>query len=114
MILSDNSHARKMGDQPLTHDGEPAIVYLIDEDGPVLQAMSRLIHAAGLQPVTFDSEDDFLNSTLKSRHACVVADLSMSGVAGLDLPAKLSERRLKLPVILVTAIDSEADRKSVV
>ena len=87
------------------------IVYIIDDEASVLTAMERLMRSAGLQVGLFESVATFLDKADLRRHACIVADVRMPGQSGLELPALLAHRGCHLPVIVVTAHDTEETRR---
>lgn len=74
------------------------------------EAYARLMRSAGLLPRTFASVEEFLDAEWTSHAACVVADVRMPGVSGLDLPGLLQRHRRSVPVIFVTAHDTEETR----
>lgn len=87
-----------------------ATVYIIDDDESVRRALSRLLRSAGLEPVAFASPDQFAESDVARPDACVIADVRMPGGSGLDLPELLRSIRRELPVIILTAQDTEPTR----
>jgi len=88
-----------------------AIVYVIDDDASVRTALERLMRSARLEVKLFESVRQFLNNADLKRPACVVADVRMPGESSLDLPASLARKGCQLPVIYVTAHDTEETRK---
>ncbi len=88
----------------------PATVYIVDDDESVRRALSRLIRAAGLHPEVFANVEEFVALETLAEHACVVADVRMHGTGGLVLPELLAQRDARLPVIFVTAQDTDATR----
>ena len=93
------------------HDGcQAPSVYIIDDDTSVRTALSRLMRAAGMHASSFASVRQFMNSDIEDRHACIIADVRLSEASGLDLPGLLAERGRAIPVIFVTAQDTEATR----
>lgn len=89
---------------------EPIQVYIIDDEPSVCTAYARLIRSAQMQSQTFASVEDFLRSKLAEGRACVVSDIQMPGVSGLELPALLLRMGRKIPVIFVTARDTPETR----
>lgn len=88
----------------------PAKVFIIDDDSAVRVAMTRLLRAAGCDAAAFPDVDAFLKHADVPDHCCVVADIRMPGTSSLDLPKLLNERGLKVPVIFVTAYDTDQSR----
>ncbi len=87
-----------------------AIVYIVDDDDSVRRAIARLIRSAAMEAQTFASGGDFLKSKFRDQKACMVADVRMPGMSGLELHQKLIERGIKLPVIFVTWFDTAETR----
>ncbi len=79
-----------------------SIVYLVDDDASMLRALSRLLAVAGHAVQTFASATDFLGRHLPTDRGCVVADLRMPGISGLDLQSALANSGNPLPVIFLT------------
>lgn len=90
-------------------DGFPLVV-VVDDDDSVRQAVQRLLRAAGVTVKAFASADEFLNSGQLNNTGCLVADICMPGVSGLDLLAELNKQRLPIPTILITAHGDESLR----
>ena len=87
-----------------------AIVYIVDDDDSVRGAIKRLIRSAGMEAQTFASGADFLKSKFRDQRTCLVADVRMPGMSGLELHQKLIERGFKLPVIYITGFDTAETR----
>ncbi len=85
----------------------PAIqVYIVDDEPSVCVAYARLVRSARMQARTFASVEDFMRSDITDENACVISDIQMPGISGLDLPAQLASSGRRMPVIFVTAHDS--------
>ncbi len=80
----------------------PPIVYLVDDEPAVLKALSRLMRSADLSARTFNSPRDFLEEHDPAAHGCVVLDLAMPHLNGLQLQQELAQRGSLLPVIFLT------------
>jgi RNA polymerase sigma factor (sigma-70 family) len=83
----------------MTSDG---VVYVVDDDASVRRALARLISSAGLHVETFPSAKAFLEHPAPDRPGCLVLDVRLPGVSGLELQAGLGEARRRLPIIFVT------------
>ena len=94
-MTPQNSHA----DAP----GLDATVFVVDDDQAMRQAIEFLLTAAGLPVKTFESGPAFLGAYKDGMHGCLLLDVRMPGMSGLDLLEKLRENRINLPVIMVTA-----------
>lgn len=90
--------------------GKSAMVYVIDDDESVRQAMARLLKSAGLEVRTFLGADAFLNAGCRAENACVIADVRMQGMSGLQLQRELKKAGSPLRVIFLTAQDTEETR----
>jgi len=89
------------------------IVYIVDDDESVRRALKRLLHSAGMEARTFESGEEFLDAELSERDACLIADVMMPGIGGVELQQELISRASELPVIFITAFDSEETRLQV-
>lgn len=81
---------------------EQATVFVVDDDASVLKALGRLLTSAGLDVELFGSAEEFLQSKSLSAPGCLVLDVHMPGLNGLELQAQLSNRGLHLPIIFIT------------
>lgn len=79
-----------------------AAVYLVDDDSAFLTAMRRFLCASGFTVVTCDSGTDLLSRVSPETRGCVVADLDMPGVGGLELQALLTDRGVAMPLVFLT------------
>lgn len=80
-----------------------AIVHVVDDDESMLRALARLLEAAGHEVQTFASAEAFLSRAQPEARGCVVADLRMPGLDGLQLQAALARSGNPLPVVFLTA-----------
>jgi len=83
-------------------DIEP-IVFIVDDDPSVRRSTERLIRAAGLKVQTFSSARDFLNHPQPKGPACLVLDVRMPGLSGIDLQRELTQSGIHVPIIFITA-----------
>ena len=79
-----------------------ATVYIVDDDASFLSAVSRLLRAAGFDVETFPSATKFLGNLMPDAQGCVIADLKMPGLSGLDLQDALIKADSPMPVIFLT------------
>jgi two-component system, LuxR family, response regulator FixJ len=77
-------------------------VFVIDDDPAVRDSLDCLIRSVGLPVETFASADDFLNGWSGERRGCLVSDIRMPGMSGLELQEELQRRDCRLPVIFIT------------
>lgn len=78
------------------------VVYVIDDDESMRRSVKRLLKAHGLKAETFPSADDFLSLDRPARPACLILDLSLPGMSGIDLQKEMGRRRLDLPIVFIT------------
>ncbi len=82
---------------------ENGTVVVIDDDRDARESIAALVAQTGLSTEAYASAEDFLCAKLPQRPACIVADVRMLGMSGLDLLETLNQRQVRVPVILVTA-----------
>ena len=80
----------------------PSLVRLVDDDASFLTAASRLLRASGFTVETFDSATDLVSQLSADSRGCVIADVRMPRVSGLDLQDALAKSGVTLPVIFLT------------
>ena len=90
---------------------KPPTVAVVDDDEAVRGALSNLLASLDLGVATFASAEAFLASPACRDAACLIADVQMPGMSGLDLQRHLSESGNRLPVILITAFPQEHVRR---
>jgi two-component system response regulator FixJ len=79
------------------------LLVIVDDDDSVRKALQGLLKAEGLQAHAFASAEDFLNSGLLDKIACLIADIRMPGMSGLELQEKLNAEHRRIPTIFITA-----------
>lgn len=94
----------------MTSDGRSPLVVIVDDDELMRSALQGLMKEAGFQALTFASAEEFLNSGEQERTACLIADIRMPGMSGLDLQSKLNRDRIRIPIIFITALGDETMR----
>ena len=87
------------------------LVFIVDDDSSVRNALRRLIRAAGYEVETFATAADFLRRDPSRGGVCLVLDIRMPGMSGLDLQRELTARASRLPVVLITAHADAAVRQ---
>ncbi|HMG33098.1 MAG TPA: response regulator [Blastocatellia bacterium] len=78
---------------------------IVDDDRSVQSALKDLMESAGLSAQCFGSAEAFLESDQSNQIACIVADIRMPGMSGLELQAKLKAEGSRIPMIFITAHD---------
>src|ERR1700682_4425423 len=76
---------------------------IVDDDDSMRSALQGLLKAVGLPAQALGSAEEFLNSSQQYKAACLLADIRMPGMSGLELEAKLNAERCKIPIIFITA-----------
>jgi FixJ family two-component response regulator len=79
------------------------LIAIVDDDKSVQNALRDLIEADGLSALVFGSAEEFLESGEQHNAACLIADIRMPGMSGLELQAKLNAEHCRLPIIFITA-----------
>jgi len=79
-----------------------AIVHVIDDDEAVRQSIEFLLETSGITARTYDSASAFLNALPTIDSGCIITDVRMPGISGIDLLRRLGEMRIKMPVIVIT------------
>ena len=87
------------------------IIIVIDDDPSILRALRRLVAGAGFDVRTFDRPSTLLKSDLPTEGACLVVDIDLPEMNGVELCATLAASGCKLPVILITAHMDEETRR---
>lgn len=82
---------------------ENAIVYVVDDDAAVRESLVWLLGSVGLRAVAFGAAADFLEAYEDSGPSCLVSDVRMPGISGLELQKALETRQIEMPIILMTA-----------
>jgi FixJ family two-component response regulator len=85
----------------------PPIISIVDDDGAVREAIKRLVRSLGYNASTFASADEFLKSELVHDTSCIITDLQMPGLSGIDLQDILTARGHRTPIIFITGHPDE-------
>jgi len=87
-------------------------VAVVDDDESVCRSFGRLLRAAGLQPVTYDSAESFLADTKHPQFGCLVLDIQLGEMSGIELARRLSAEGERTPIIFITAHDDPKARSA--
>ena len=79
------------------------LIAIVDDDESVLRSLQDLIESDGLTALCFGSSEQFLDSEARNRAACLIADIRMPGMSGLELQERLKAERSEIPIIFITA-----------
>jgi FixJ family two-component response regulator len=82
--------------------GQEPVVYVVDDDAAARAAIQSLLHSVGLRAETFGSAQEFLAIRRADAPACLVLDVRLPGVSGLDFQRELATRGVTLPIIFIT------------
>jgi len=86
------------------------LVAIVDDDDLMRSALEGLLKAAGLPAQTFASAEEFLKSGQQRQAGCLITDIRMPGMSGLELQARLSAERCRIPIVFITAHGDEKMR----
>jgi len=89
---------------------ENKLVAIVDDDDSVRGTLQELLRSAGFPSRAFESAEAFLSSGHQQETACLISDIRMPGMSGLELQAKLNAERCKIPTIFITAHGDEEMR----
>ena len=92
-------------------DESKILIYVVDDDASARQAMEMLLISANMEVQSFERAEDLLKCMRREDRACLIADIKMKGLDGLELQQKLAESAIKIPVIFLTALDSNETRQ---
>lgn len=89
---------------------QPPIIAVVDDEEDVRHSLQRLLRAAGFEVLVYASGTEFLRHASDSSPDCVVLDLHMPRLTGLDVQSVLRERGLKVPVVILTGNETPETR----
>jgi len=89
-----------------------SLVAVVDDDISVHRSLDRLMRSAGIEVNMFASAEEFLNSTPSRKADCLILDIRLPGISGIDLHRHLLASRYNVPVIFITAHGSDEDARS--
>src|SRR5580704_1932369 len=87
----------------MSSDQSSRLIAIVDDDNSVQCALQDLIESEGLSALCFGSAEQFLDSGAQHKAACLIADIRMPGISGIELQAKLKADRCRIPIIFITA-----------
>src|ERR1700753_1255366 len=88
-----------------------AVISVVDDDQSVLDATRQLLRSAGYQVSTFASAIDFLSSEWVEKSGCLIVDMKMPGIGGLELQRRLFLAGASLPIVFISAHDDPGSKK---
>jgi FixJ family two-component response regulator len=81
---------------------QPPIVYVVDDDNSIREALKSLLGSMGMRAEVFGSAAEFLKSELADVPSCLVLDVRLPGLSGLDFQAELARANIQVPIIFIT------------
>jgi FixJ family two-component response regulator len=94
----------------MVNQNRSKLVVIVDDDVSIRSAVEDLLEAVGLHAKSFASAEEFLKSGKQHETACLIADIRMPGMSGLELQAHLNAERCRVPIIFITAHGDEKMR----
>jgi|SRR5215467_3109879 len=88
------------------------IILVVDDDISIRKSLDRLIRSAGLEVLVFASAEEFLNSAYPRKADCLILDVQLPGMSGVELLHHMNIRQYKVPVIFITAHGSDEHARS--
>jgi FixJ family two-component response regulator len=88
----------------------PIYVAVVDDDESVCRSFGRLLRAEGIQPITYASAKAFLSDKKQPRFDCLVFDIQLGDMSGIELSRHLAAKGSRTPVIFITAHDNPSAR----
>lgn len=90
--------------------GKPPLVSVVDDDESVRESLPDLLRQFGFAAEAFSSAEAFLASAVVSETSCLLLDIAMPGMSGLDLQQELTHRERNIPIVYITAHGDSTDR----
>jgi FixJ family two-component response regulator len=87
----------------MANNGKNKVVAIVDDDEAVRVALEGLLRSAGLTARAFESAEKFIESGQQLHTACLITDIRMPGMSGLELQAKLNADHCRIPIVFITA-----------
>jgi FixJ family two-component response regulator len=87
----------------MVNQGKTKLVAIVDDDDLMRSALQGMLKSVGLSSQAFASAEEFLKSGQQHQTACLIVDIRMPGMSGLDLQAKLNAEHCRIPTIFITA-----------
>jgi two-component system response regulator FixJ len=87
------------------------MICVVDDDKSIQRALRRLLGATGFRVETFSSAEEFLESDHRGRADCLVLDVRLGGLSGLDLQERLARTGMRTPIVVITAHDDQPTRE---
>jgi FixJ family two-component response regulator len=95
----------------MAQSGSPKAVFIVEDDESMREAIQHLLCVAGFRTAVYGSAEALLNEAAAESPLCVISDINLPAMSGLDLLTELSRRSERPPVIVITAFDSASTRQ---
>lgn len=89
-------------------------VAVIDDDQSICRSMARLLQNVGLNPIAYPSAEEFLDDGMRVPFSCLLVDIQLEGMSGLELHRRLIACKIRTPVIYITANDDPNVRQEAI
>jgi FixJ family two-component response regulator len=90
-----------------------SLVVVVDDDGSVRESLPILLRLSGFEVAAFASAEEYLVSSVVNQTACLILDVRMPGMTGLELQQELTRRKLDVPIVFITSGSTERVRAEV-
>ena len=84
-------------------DNGTKLIAIVDDDDSVRSALQGLFKSVGINAQAFASAEEFINADQQLHTSCLITDIRMPGMSGLDLQARLNAENFRIPIIFITA-----------
>ena len=88
------------------------LVAIVDDDASVRRALTRLLQSAGIRVLTYASATEFLDTGISSAPGCLILDIHLGGMSGLELLSQLRRSGYSIPILIITAHDDAQAREA--
>jgi FixJ family two-component response regulator len=87
------------------------VIAIVDDNESFREALAEMLSSCGFESLEFPGAQEFLDFPRRERVSCVISDIQMPGMSGLELHEKISASERPIPIILITAVPSDEARK---
>ena len=88
------------------------VISVVDDDPSLLKSLGRLLRAHGFEAHLFSSAESFLKADRDEKASCLVLDIHLGGISGIELQHELGRREYRIPVVIMTGKDAEATEQA--
>ena len=92
------------------NEPQPIYVGIVGNDESVCRSVGRLLRASGIQPITYQSAESFLADMKRPKFGCLVLDIQLGAMSGIELAQTLVAQGWRIPIIFITAHDDPEGR----